>query len=68
MGLVCSLKLLFIFVDMENNTQSLEGFVRVSTFAKEKNKSVTWIYKMIENKEVDLLEVDGVKFVKEKKQ
>jgi len=53
---------------MENNTQSLEGFVRVSTFAKEKNKSVTWIYKMIENKEVDLLEVDGVKFVKEKKQ
>jgi len=44
-----------------------EGFVKVSTYAKKIDKSVTWIYKMIESDLLLLLEVDGVKFVKEKK-
>lgn len=44
----------------------LKGFVKVSTYAKKIEKSVTWVYKLIEKKELTLLEVDGVKFVKEK--
>jgi hypothetical protein len=51
---------------METN-EIIKDYVRVSTFAKQKEQSVTWIYKMIEKGEVDLLTVDGVKFVREKK-
>tara|TARA_R110000744_G_scaffold257189_1_gene372622 strand:+ start:148 stop:300 length:153 start_codon:yes stop_codon:yes gene_type:complete len=47
--------------------EGLKDYVKVSTLAKKLGKSVTWIYKMIENDLVDLQEIDGVKFVKEKK-
>jgi hypothetical protein len=47
--------------------EEVKGYVKVSTYAKKIDKSVTWIYKMIEKNDLILLEVDGVKFVKEKK-
>lgn len=46
--------------------KAIEGYVKVSTYAKKIGKSVTWIYKMITKNDLTLLEVDGVKFVKEK--
>ena len=42
------------------NTKNL---VKISTYAKTKNKSVTWIYKLAEEKKIDIIEIDGVKFV-----
>ena len=46
--------------------EELKGFVKVSSYAKKISKSVTWVYKLIKDKELTLLEVDGVKFVKKK--
>tara|TARA_R110000803_G_C11824551_1_gene302433 strand:- start:454 stop:591 length:138 start_codon:yes stop_codon:yes gene_type:complete len=45
----------------------MEDLVRVSTYAKEQNVSVTWIYKQAKNNEIKIVEIDGVKFVKKKK-
>ena len=46
--------------------EGINDYVRVSTYAKKIQKSVTWVYKLIENGSLVLLEVDGVKFVKER--
>jgi len=44
----------------------MEGLLRVSSYAKKIGKSVTWVYKLADKKEViKLVEIDGVKFVKE---
>ena len=51
---------------MENQEEILRDYVKVSTYAKRIEKSVTWVYKLIERDKLTLLEVDGVKFVKEK--
>lgn len=48
---------------MENTTENL---VKISTHAKKINKSVTWVHKLIQKGELTLVEIDGVKFVKEK--
>jgi hypothetical protein len=45
----------------------MEDLIRVSTYAKKISKSVTWVYKLAENKEIKIIEIDGVKFIKEKK-
>ena len=45
----------------------MEDLIRVSTYAKKIDKSVTWVYKLAENKEIKIIEIDGVKFIKEKK-
>lgn len=35
----------------------------VANYAREKGISTTWVYKMGEAKEVDIIEIDGTKFV-----
>jgi len=47
--------------------ESMEGYVKISTYAKKMGKSVTWIYKLAkEGNGITLKIIDGVKFVKEK--
>ena len=43
----------------------IEGLKRVKTYADEIQKSVTWVYKLAKDGEIKLVEIDGVKFVKE---
>ena len=52
---------------MNNNSYncSMEKLLKVSNYAKKINKSVTWVYKLAESKEIKLIEIDGVKFIKE---
>lgn len=38
--------------------------VRVSTYAKEIGKSVTWVYKLAEAEKIKIVTIDGVQFVK----
>jgi len=45
----------------------MEDLLKVSSYAKKIDKSVTWVYKLIEAGDVKLIEIDGVKFIKEKK-
>tara|TARA_R110002126_G_scaffold280684_2_gene428230 strand:- start:473 stop:610 length:138 start_codon:yes stop_codon:yes gene_type:complete len=45
----------------------MEDLVRISTYAKEQNISVTWVYKLEKNEEIEIVKIDGVKFVKKKK-
>jgi len=37
--------------------------MKVSTYANKIGKSVTWVYKLIENKELKCKIIDGVKFI-----
>ena len=46
----------------------MENLVKVSTYAKMIDKSITWVYRLIENKEVKLIIMDGVKFVELEKE
>ncbi len=47
----------------------MKDLLKVSSYAKKINKSVTWVYKLTEQKDsgIQLVEIDGVKFIKEKK-
>lgn len=46
--------------------ENLNDLKKVSTYAKENNISVTWVYKKADKKEgIKIVEIDGVKFVKE---
>lgn len=40
--------------------------IRVSNYAKKIDKSVTWVYKLAKTGKIEIVEIDGVKFVKEK--
>lgn len=40
---------------------------KISTFAKERNVSVQAVYKWIERNEIQCIEIDGVKFIKDSK-
>lgn len=45
----------------------MKDLLKVSSYAKKINKSVTWVYKLAEEGiEIDLVTIDGVKFVREK--
>ncbi len=46
--------------------EKVEDLMKVKTYADKIRKSVTWVYKLIENGEVELVKIDGVNFVKEK--
>ena len=37
--------------------------VKISTYARDNNLSVQWVYKLIEKGELTLVEIDGMKFV-----
>ena len=39
------------------------NLVKVSTYARENNFSVQWVYKLIEKGELKLVEIDTVKFI-----
>jgi hypothetical protein len=41
--------------------------VKVSTYANNKKKSTTWVYDQIKENKVQLVIIDGVKFIKEAK-
>ena len=36
---------------------------KVSTYAKDKNISAAWVYKLAEKGKVEIVQIDGVKFV-----
>jgi len=40
--------------------------IKVSNYAKKIGKSVTWVYKLAKAGKIEIVEIDGVKFVKEK--
>lgn len=44
----------------------IKKLVKISTFAREQNKSITWIYKLALEKELKLVIIDGVKFIEKK--
>ena len=43
-----------------------EMLQKVSNYAKKIDKSVTWIYKLAKAGKIEIVEIDGVKFVKKK--
>ena len=43
-----------------------EMLQKVSNYAKKINKSVTWVYKLAKAGKIEIVEIDKVKFVKEK--
>jgi hypothetical protein len=45
----------------------MENLIRVSTYAKQLNKSVQWIYTLEKAGKITIVIIDGVKFVKPKK-
>jgi hypothetical protein len=46
---------------------NMKDLLKVSTYAKKINKSVTWVYKLADEGVVcELVEIDGVKFIREK--
>jgi len=45
----------------------MQNLLKVSSYAKKINKSVTWVYKLAEQGiDIELVTIDGVKFVREK--
>ena len=46
---------------------NMKDLLKVSSYAKKIDKSVTWVYKLAEAGEDKLVEIDGVKFIYEKK-
>lgn len=43
-----------------------EMLQKISNYAKKIDKSVTWVYKLAKARKIEIVEIDGVKFVKEK--
>ena len=43
-----------------------EMLQKISNYAKKIYKSVTWFYKLAKAGKIEIVEIDGVKFVKEK--
>lgn len=41
----------------------LNNLVKVKTYADKINKSVTWVYKLQEKKELKIIKIDNVNFV-----
>ena len=42
---------------------SKEKLIKVSTYARRIDKSIQWVYKLIEEKKVKCKIIDGVKFI-----
>lgn len=41
-----------------------QDLIRVSTYARQINKSVDWVYKLIRSGKIECEEIDGTKFIK----
>ena len=39
-------------------------YIKVSTYARNNEVSVTWVYKLIKEEALEMLLIDGVKFVR----
>jgi len=37
--------------------------ITIANYARKINKSVVWVYKLGKEKQIDIVEIDGVKFV-----
>ena len=44
--------------------ENIERLVKVKTYADKIQKSVTWVYRLVQNKELTLVKIDGVNFIK----
>ena len=44
--------------------KNLENLVKVKTYADSIGVSTTWVYKLAEKKEIEIVKIDGVSFVK----
>jgi len=42
----------------------ISKLITVANYARKIKKSVTWVYRLGERKEIDIIEIDGKKFVK----
>jgi hypothetical protein len=40
--------------------------IKISTYAKQMGVSTTWVYKQAKDQIIEIVEIDGVKFVKPK--
>lgn len=40
------------------------GLQKVSTYAREQGISTTWVYKLAEEGKLEIVEIDGMKFVR----
>lgn len=49
---------------MTNEKSGKRDLVKVSTYAAERGISVSMVYKMIHQGKVELVEIDGVKFIR----
>jgi len=45
-------------------TEIRTDLLKVSTYARQQNKSTTWVYDQAKAKLINIVEIDGVKFVK----
>jgi len=45
-------------------TEIRKDLIKISTYARKMNKSTTWVYDQAKAKLINLVEIDGVKFVK----
>ncbi len=48
---------------LQKNNIELDKLITPANFAKTKNVSRKWIYKLMENDALDFIEIDGVKFI-----
>ncbi len=39
--------------------------IKISNYAKKIDKSVTWVYKLAKAGKIEIVEIDGVKFVRD---
>ena len=44
--------------------ENINNLVKVKTYADKIQRSVTWVYKLVQNKELTLIKIDGVNFIK----
>ena len=51
----------------ENNNMEKSKLIKVSTYARQEGISVPAVYKRINAGSVECVEIDGVKFIKERK-
>jgi len=42
----------------------MKNLVKISTYAKQIDKSVTWVYELAKSGKIKIVEIDKVKFVK----
>jgi hypothetical protein len=47
-----------------NETIDIKSLMRVSKFAKLIEKSAAWVHKLAEEREIDMVIIDGVHFVR----